>query len=238
MDGRGRERSVGHLQWAYTIVVCLALVESLRQLLAGYGATGKAPGLPAIVAAISFLVTVPALCHGVSRYLDATYLTGERSAKSGALLIDAVMVVLQGLLFVALAMLVQNTAVFFTMLAFLFLLQVAWVGLTNLTAGSEEDRSPEFRSWALANVVAAALILISLWSNLLQWSFWPSAVVQALAMGLVAVGRTVYEYSSVWGYYYPPASRTGYIMPAPRPAPVPQGSLARRTRGTSRQAVA
>lgn len=234
MDVKGRERSVGHLLWAYTIVICLAAVESLRQLLSGYGATGKAPALPAVVAAISYLVTVAPLFQGTSRYLDATYLAGERSARSGALLIDAAAIGLQGILLFALAMLVQNTSVFFTLLAFLFLLQVGWVWLTNLTAVNEEDRAPEFRSWALVNVVAAALILISLWSNLLHWPFWPSARVQALAMGLVAVGRAVYEYASVWGYYYPSAGRTGYIMPTPRPAPVPGDAAPRRARAGRR----
>ncbi len=237
MDGKGRERSVGQLLWLYTIVISLATVECLRQLLSGYGVTGKAPGLPAVAAAISFLATVAPMCHGVSRYLDATYLAGERQAMPGALLVDAVMVALQAVLLVALAILVQNTTVFFTLLAFLFILQVAWVWLTDLTAGSEEERSPEFRSWALVNVVAAALVLISLWSNLLRWSFWPSTVVQALAIALVAVGRTTYEYVSVWSYYYPAADRSGYIMPAPRPAPVPRGAAQRPARAGRRAAA-
>lgn len=221
MEGKGRERSVANLQLIYTVLIGLAVAECLRGLLSTWASTGKAPTLATVMAAISFLVTIVPLYHGASAYLDATYVSGERSARSGALLLDLPAVFLEGLLTFALALMIHNTSVFFTLLALLFLLHTGWVGLTNLTAATDQDRVPDYRAWAAANVIAVACILVSLWSNLLKWSFWPSALIQSIAVGLVTIGRTVYDYSSVWGYYYPPASKPAFILPVPRPAPAP-----------------
>lgn len=217
-----RERSVNNLQRLYTVVVSLAITESLRRVLPQPAATAYTPDFPSIVAVISLLFTIVPFYHGANRYLDATYVTGERKAKSEALMLDFVAIFLEGLAFFALATLTQNTQAFFTLLAALFVFDAAWVGVTNLTAITDEDRTPKYRSWAIINLLAAGFILLSIWSNVLNWQFWHTPTVTIIAVGIVTIARTVYDYISVWSFYYPPPAKSPYIMPVPRPAPVPR----------------
>jgi hypothetical protein len=171
----------------------------------------------------SLIFTVVPFYHGANRYLDATYVTEERSAKNPALMVDFIMLFLEGLLFFGLAMIMANEALFYTVLAGLFLLDIVWVGTTNLTATGESDKMPDYKKWALINFVSLVLLLVFVWSNLLNWQFWPTDTIRAIALVAVATARTVFDYLRVWHFYYPAdnGSWGGNLPPAPAPAPLP-----------------
>src|SRR5262245_6898700 len=99
-----RKRSVDNLQRLYTVVVSLAVTESLRRLLANFGTGGSVAGLKEWLMFVSLIFTLVPFYHGANRYLDATYVTDERSAKRSALLIDFIFLFCEGLLFFGLAM--------------------------------------------------------------------------------------------------------------------------------------
>jgi len=219
-----RKRSVNNLQRVYTVVVSLAIAESLRRLLSPMANSGQLPDLAATVAVISMLVTVVPFYHGANRYLDSTYVTGERSAKSGALMLDFVVIFVEGLAFFVLSMLISEPQAFYTLLAGLFLLDAAWVWLTRLTSQSPPEEGSGYRVWALVNILAAILLLLSKWSNLLNWSFWKTETAEVVAVGLIVVFRTLIDYITVWSFYYPPTPDSPYIMPVPRPAIPPSPS--------------
>lgn len=224
---QARTRSVDNLQKVYTVVVSLAITESLRRLLTSLGDSGTPPDFAASVAVISLLITIVPFYHGANRYLDSTYVTGERRAKSEALLIDFVAIFLEALAFFVLAILIKNTALFFTILAILFLFDAAWVGLTQLT-GSNDESQPSYVWWAIANIAACFLILVSIWSNLLNWRFWPTDLAKLIAVGVIAVIRTVIDYWTVWKFYYPASETEPYIMPIPLPARPPRRGKGRQ----------
>lgn len=223
MHKQAREQSVRNLQRVYTVVVSLAIVESLRRLLSGFGDTGTPPEIPAIAAVVSLLFTIVPFYHGANRYLDATYVTGERYAKPEALMLDFIALFLEGLAFFVLSILIENTSLFYTLLAVLFFFDAAWVGVTKLTSQSPTDRGPAYKTWAFVNIVAALLILLSIWSTLCQFTLWPTETVQAIAVTVIALIRTGIDYATVWSFYYPPPADVHYIMPVPRPAPAPSG---------------
>src|SRR5687768_14410856 len=158
-----RKRSVDNLQRLYTVVVSLAVTESLRRLLVDY--PDGIAGYEHWLMFVSLIFTVVPFYHGANRYLDATYVTNERSANHPALMIDFVMLFLEGLMFFGLAMLMANTALFYTVLAGLFLLDIVWVGMTNLTATTEADKMAGYGVWALINFVALVSLLVFVWSN-------------------------------------------------------------------------
>lgn len=215
-----RKRSVDNLQRLYTVVISLAVTESLRRLLIGFSVSGTVAGYKEWLMFFSLIATVVPFYHGANRYLDATYVTEERSAKHYALMIDFIILFLEGLLFFGLAMVMANEALFYTVLAALFLLDIIWVGITNLTAINETDKMPGFNTWASINFLALAALLIFVWSNLLNWEFWQSDTVKSFALMGVAIARTVFDYIRVWWFYYPadnePPSEN---LPAPPPAP-------------------
>lgn len=217
-----RKRSVDNLQRLYTVVVSLAVTESLKRLLLNFSSQGTVAGYKEWLMFVSLIVTAVPFYHGANRYLDATYVTGERSAKHHALMLDFIMLFLEGLLFFGLAMVIANEALFYSVLAILLLFDIVWVGSTNLTATGESDKMAGYFKWASINFLAIAALLVSVWSNLLYWEFWSSDVAKSIALVAVAIARTVFDYIRVWRFYYPaddtPKSDN---IPAPPPAPLP-----------------
>jgi hypothetical protein len=213
-----RKRSVDNLQRLYTVVVSLAVTESLRRLLGDFARTGAVAEYREWLMFASLIFTLVPFYHGANRYLDATYVTGERSANHAALMIDFLMLFLEGLLFFGLAMVTANESLFYTVLAALFVLDIVWVGTTNLTATDAADKMQGYTKWAIINSIATLSLLLFVWSNLLNWQFWPSDTIKSFALVAVALIRTVLDYIRVWRFYYPP-------LPAPPPAPVTRRPL-------------
>jgi hypothetical protein len=221
-----RKRSVDNLQRLYTVVISLAVTESLRKLLVNFSINGTVAGYKEWLMFVSLIFTVVPFYHGANRYLDATYVTEERSAKHHALMVDFVMLFFEGMLFFGLAMVMANEALFYTVLGGLFLLDILWVGATNLTATGDEDKMPGFKIWASINFLAMLALLFFVWSNLLNWDFWSSETVRSIALVGVAIARTIWDYIRVWRFYYPADSEpTSDNLPAPAPAPLPSASV-------------
>jgi hypothetical protein len=221
---KARTRSVDNLQRLYTVVISLAVTESLRRLLSALmeADPSKRPDYTSWLMFAALLVTIIPFYHGANRYLDATYVTGERKARAPALMIDFVMLFLEGLIFFALAMLVGRAAHFYTGLACVFILDAVWVGFTRITSSGSNDTAPSYVVWAIVNVVAAVIMMLSFWSNILNFSFWSTEQARQIAALTIALLRTVYDYSSVWSFYYPESGSSG-LIPAPLPAPPPKG---------------
>ena len=216
---KARERSVNNLQRLYTIVISLAIVQALRQLIEIISEKGLGDFdqyYSELFMCLSFLFTVVPFFHGANRYLDATYVTGERVANYRALLIDFIVLFIEGLVLFGLSMVINNLTVFYTLLASLLALDIAWVGSTQLTAEKEADKVPKFKKWASINALAIAAISISVWSRL-----WVSEIVKNIMLTLIVIARTIYDYISVWEFYYPQEKGLEQL-PAPRPAPPPK----------------
>jgi hypothetical protein len=201
-----RKRSVDNLQRLYTVVVTLAVTESLRRLLGDYAASGQVGDLPSYqgwLMFISLIVTVVPFYHGANRYLDATFVTGERTAKRAALMVDFITLFVQGMLLFGLATVIINRDLFYTLLAMLLVLDIIWIGLTHLTSASaNRDESPSYAVWATINLPAAILILVFVWSNIFV-ELWSSDIAKNIALVAVATVRTVFDYSKAWDFYFP-----------------------------------
>lgn len=211
-----KKRSVDNLQRLYTVVISLAVTESLRHLLSPLN--GGSANWKDWLMFISLIVTLIPFYHGANRYLDATYVTQERSAKHFGLMIDFFMLFIEGLMFFVLAVFINNETVFYTVLSALFLFDIIWVGITNITATGNEDRMRGYKRWASLNFLALVCILISVWSNILNWNFWKTDTVTSIILVLISIGRSTFDYMRVWKFYYPTE-----MIPAPAPAPLPKG---------------
>lgn len=216
-----KTRSVDNLQRLYTVVVSLAITESLRRLISGVVGSSDTTDYTHWLMFVSLLVTLVPFYHGANRYLDATYVTMEREAKRGTLMIDFLFLFVEGLAFFAIAALIPRGApVFYTGLAMLFVLDAIWVGLTNLTAAHDSDRMPGYTKWAIANGVAASFLLLMVWTNTFTGTaIWRDERAGHIALMVTALVRTIYDYVKVWPFYYPKGID---LIPAPAPAPLPQ----------------
>lgn len=221
---KARERSVSNLQRLYVIVVSLGIAYYIRHLVEVINEVGIFNILNYyndLFMFISYIFIVVPFFHGANRYLDATYVTGERSGKTYGLLIDFVALFAQGLVLFVLAIVSSvSREVFYTTLVFLLVLDIIWVGLTYFTADKEHEERPKFTMWASINIIAVAALLVSVWSNLFNWEFWHGEHVKNIMLLAIVVTRTVFDYLLVWDFYYPPPD--GFEQtPAPLPAPPP-----------------
>ncbi len=196
-----RKRSVDSLQRLYTVVISLAVTEALRRVL-----TSSTGGYAHWLALASLLFTVVPFYHGANRHLDASYVTGERKVKPGALMIDFVFLYLGGILFFAMAVQIDSREVFYTLLGALFLLDMVWIGFSYLSRADESDGATGYVKWAIMNLIASAAIGVSIWSNVFG-SLWANDTAKDIALVIVAIGRTVFDYILQWHFYFPAAEK-------------------------------
>lgn len=203
-----RKRSVDNLQRLYTFVVGLAVTESLRKVLAEFGVNGHYPTYNEWLIFCSLIVTVIPFYHGANRYLDAAYVTGERTVKPSALMIDFIALFFEGLMLFALAVVSNNTRFFYLGLAILLLFDTIWVGFTLLPATGDTKKAP-YTIWIIINVLAT--ILLYVFAQLR----WQNEDARNIALAGVAIGRTIADYLWAWSFYYPKVGNTNLdVLPS------------------------
>lgn len=197
--GDARKRSVDNLQRLYTVVVSLAVTESLRRTLLT-GTQVELDWSNKWVLLLSLIFTVIPFYHGANRYLDATYVTNERIAKRYSLMFDFILLFTQGLLLFTLALFITNEpnlindydTRFFIGLAILLFVDVVWVGISRRITSDRPGQKSSYPVWAFINIVAIIVILI-----LALCKLW------ALLIPLTLI-RTVLDYLIAHDFYYPP----------------------------------
>jgi len=203
---QARTRSVDNLQRLYTFVVSLAFAESLRRAFLtttnnvdlSTSHSGKWMMCGALI------ITAIPFYHGANRYLDATYVTGERASNTRfSLMIDFLFVFLQALLMFTLALLITagdssvdqtNHRLFYWGLALLLSIDILWIFITRYTTRDDPSRPKklQFRKWAIINIVTVIIILV-----LVYFAMWKGLLVLLSA-------RSVVDYLIAHDFYYPP----------------------------------
>ncbi|MEN6640997.1 MAG: hypothetical protein ABFE08_00990 [Armatimonadia bacterium] len=216
-NAQARERSVNNLQQLYTVVVSLAITEGLAIVLKPY--VTPTPGaavdnsVQSWLMLCSLLVTLIPFYHGANRYLDATYVTGEREAKHWALLVDFIALFIEGFLLFVLASFIGHSKPFFLVLGGLLLFDATWVWITRYEVKDGQPKDAKFNVWLVTNIVSAILVGVFAFTAIAT-AEWRGIPIAELLLLSVAAGRTIYDYWSVWDFYYP------VQLHAPRPAPL------------------
>ena len=140
--------------------------------------------------------------HGAMRHLFYTYVEsgGSTRIKSGALLIDFVLLFLEGCLFVMMGNLVPVTIKLGWSAVFLLILDtiwglLAWIALTGAQAQSTEKK------WLKINIPTALAITAIL--KLSSSIFHNREIAIQVAILLVVTLRTITDYSLCWRFYFP-----------------------------------
>jgi len=202
---QARTRSVDNLQRLYTFVVSLAFAESLKRALLtttnNVDLSTSNSGKWMLCAAL--IITAIPFYHGANRYLDATYVTRERSSKKRfSLMIDFLFVFLQALLMFSLALLITaggpeietNYKLFYWGLALLLSIDILWIAITRGTTDDAPSppKTVQFRKWAILNIFAVINILV-----LVYFAKWECLL-------FLVITRTVVDYFIAHDFYYPP----------------------------------
>jgi hypothetical protein len=191
-----QRRSVEHLEELYSVVVAIALSLAVDRLfpLSASGARTRA-----FVLALALLITLIPFFHGALRHLDELYGQGSgRAAHSFSVLVDFLLLFLESCLFLALAVSITRPATFAWLLLSLLALDVVWAYLTTrFLVTPAGEAAPN--TWLKVNLVFGSILFAIL--VVLYAAGWASAETLTYAVLVVAVARTVSDYTFSWEFY-------------------------------------
>jgi len=190
------KRSIDSLQRLYTIVVGLAVTEALRVFL-----IAQTPPLQPWFAnwrsLVVLLVTIVPFYHGANAHLDQSYLygfAGKRREKRYALLLDFCVLFLEGVLFFALAVSLNDFSLSVRIFQAILLIDVLWALFVFFTGDSSKDAKHALK-WGALNVAAFAAV-----SGVLDSAQLVEAARPNWVLG-IALLRTVVDYGICWDFY-------------------------------------
>jgi len=143
-----RENSIRSLSNLYTVVIGVALSLAVVQLV------DETNGLLSITITkvllfVSFIFTLIPFYHGALRHLDDAYLENKNShIRDGALIIDVMLLILHGMVFVVLSLLLNNPIQFAWSLIVLVAVDVLW-GVYAYFGSSTQGENGAEGKWAL-----------------------------------------------------------------------------------------
>lgn len=190
-------RVVENLQRLYSVVISLAIAEALRRAYGDF--MGK--DLSEIflnlktINILSLLVTIIPFYHGANRYIEATYLTGEREAKPVALLFDFLFLFFEGVGFFFLALFIDNLKYFCGCLIVVLLFDFVWSISTKFTEVNKNKTKFKMSfiwHWGALNVVFSVILgFVILYIG--ASSIWPF---------LIILIRSILDYRLSWNFYF------------------------------------
>jgi len=148
---------------------------------------------------VSLIITIIPFYHGANRYLDATYVTGERSSYYYVLPFDFVMIFLEGLGIFVVAILAKDENVFYAALAVLFIFDAIWIRATSFMASSKKDQLPHYIECMVVNLFIALVLGIFIWYHVL----FERPVLRSIVLVVIVILRTLNDYVIAWSFYYP-----------------------------------
>jgi hypothetical protein len=189
------KRSIDSLQRLYTIVVGLAITEALRAF--WLPPTALDPWWANWRTLTILLITIVPFYHGANAHLDQSYLygfAGKRREKRYALLLDFFVLFVEGVLFFALALSLNDFDRSVRVFQLILLLDILWAGFVYFTGDASEDATHAVR-WGLLNVAALVAVTGVKDTTLLNEIARPDWILG------VAVLRTAIDYRLCWNFY-------------------------------------
>lgn len=199
----GRRNSIESLKNLYTVVIGVALSLSAVQLV------NRPEGITSIPAHecllfLAFIFTLIPFYHGALRHLDDAYLENDNPyIRDGALIIDVLLLLAHGMVFLILALLLHNPNQFAWVLVALIVVDVLWGVGAHLGFSSQSGHGAEGK-WTLINVI----FVIGVGGALLGFDIGlkpdtDPAKVSAFVLAACFL-RTLVDYGKCWGFYFPP----------------------------------
>jgi hypothetical protein len=197
-----RQNAVRSLSSLYTVVIGVALSLSAVQLVNRSGGILSIP-IAELLLFVSFIFTLVPFYHGALRHLDDAYLENiNPHIRAGALILDVLLLISHGMVFVALSLLLASPGQFAWLLVAVLAVDVVWGGLVHYGASTQSKDGAEGK-WALINlvfVVVSCVLLLSFDIGL-KSQIDPTKV----AAGVFAISllRTLVDYGLCWAFYFP-----------------------------------
>jgi hypothetical protein len=197
---KSRENSVRHLGNFYTVIAGLAISTAVLNIIDAQGKLLDVRVSELFLIA-SFVATLLPFYHGAMRHLDASYVDAKDAGpKGGALLADFLILFIGACFFLALAVKIKEPVGYTFILTGLLLLDAIWAFCATFFSEHGAEAS-----WAKVNFVTVLVLFAFLyWKG--QFESPPLSVdayTFSLAIFVISIARTTFDYWSAWDYYYP-----------------------------------
>lgn len=202
-----RQRSVDNLQRLYTVIIALALTKAVELLVVKATLNSVAQStigfLGSIVSSNTFPMfaalafTVTPFYHGANRFLDDTYVFNPNPPKPHLNMFDYAVFFGEALLFLLMALTLDNGSVFFGFYLCLLLVDFIWAFL--IVAPSDRDGTGCAKKWGWLNLGCLVLVMV-----LLSLQFQSEAR-RFQILSAIAVLRTILDYKLCWKMYWVPS---------------------------------
>jgi hypothetical protein len=197
-----RENAIRSLSNLYTVVIGVALSLSAVQLIEREGGV-LALSLGEGLLFVALVLTLVPFYHGAMRHLDDAYLENSNAhIRDGALILDVLLLFLHGMVFVALALLLDTPNQFAWLFVALILVDVVWGAFVYFGPSTQAEGGAEGK-WALINFVF--IIVCGAVLYLLDIGFNPMVDGTKLSLGIssACLLRTLADYYFCWAFYFP-----------------------------------
>jgi hypothetical protein len=194
----GWASTVRYLQALYSVVAGAALGLAINGFV--NPATESIIPTRALPTLFALVITLVPFYHGSLRHLESVYVeeparTGD-SERAQRLLLDFVLLFVEGCFLLGAAKLVERPVAFAVTLSLVCLIDAAW-GYVGLVLSNQERAST---MWAKINTVAGGAFAALVW---FRWAVEPEAWVLPVLVLVVAVIRTAVDYATSWDFYFP-----------------------------------
>ena len=153
-----QRNSIQNLQTLYTLVVGLGLGYAVLEIV-DVKLTPIPLNMSLVPFFLAYMVTLVPFYHGALRHLDATYIEQEgREVRSGALMVDFLLLFIEGCLFIALAALLSDARFFSWGLVALLSVDVVW-GFGAHIAFTPSKAEKKETAWAVINLVTVIVLV-------------------------------------------------------------------------------
>lgn len=188
-------RSVNSLQWFYTIVLSLAVVQAVNGIIevntTNLNITFNFANLPQF---FSFIVILIPFYQGANRYLDDTYICKKNHVSPFAGLIDFLFFFIEALVFYFMALSIFKPKAFYIGVLVVLLIDVIWLMFVYC---ANKEIFQKIKYWLTINVITFTILIIVLICPLMG-----NYIKNWLSMALLII-RTLVDYWLVWSFYWP-----------------------------------
>lgn len=204
-------RSVENLQQLYTVVIGLSLSLAISNVI--YKTQGvislNSHGWPIdfgrLLLFFTFLSLVIPVYHGAMRHLDISYIeNGIKDSKSGSLILDFIILFIEGCFFLLLSELIPNTVGFLYVIVSLLIVDVIWACIAFFGFSTDVTERKAIKTWGILNFITIILIIFSfIYFDSLDSMVKPVELYIKVVLFILIFTRSLVDYILCWHLYYP-----------------------------------
>ncbi|VAV91333.1 hypothetical protein MNBD_ALPHA06-1425 [hydrothermal vent metagenome] len=197
-----QKTSVQQLSELYNVVIGVALSLAMYNTLDAQATSLLPVSFEHLPQLGIFLVLIIPFYHGAVRHLFATYIEDASTSniKNGALLADFVLFFIEGCFFVMMAGIIGNIYTLTWVVAALLLLDSVWGIIATIVFSGKKSLSAVTK-WVIINLCCVAVLIFLLLPY--KENFAANPFGMSLIVLMVLLIRTVVDYTTSWGFYFP-----------------------------------